>query len=226
MKEKQKIFIRGNKYRRNEIKDILTGLGATTEYLSCDNDHFIYFITHENEISIALIGSEVARIIMDNYKEIELPPQWHDGDILISKDEPLAFAVFDYFSDEYPDRFCQYFHTDSNGKAISGCLPMSSSDYRLATPEEAKRFRELLCGQGLRWDDKRKELVDLCWKPKNGECYFTVRLDGHIAVGNVRWTGTLYDDDCVCAGNCFRTQAEAEAMADKIRELLREGNRQ
>lgn len=161
MKEKQKIFIRGNKYRRDEIKDILTGLGATTEYLSCDNDHFIYFITHENEISIALIGSEVARIIMDNYKEIELPPQWHDGDILISKDEPLAFAVFDYFSDEYPDRFCQYFHTDSNGKAISGYLPMSSSDYRLATPEEAKRFRELLCGQGLRWDDKRKELVDL-----------------------------------------------------------------
>ena len=101
MEEKKKVFIRGNKYRGDEIRNILTGLGATTEYVSCDNDDYIYFITHENEISIAVIGSEVARIIMDNYKEIELPQQpwkewkeWKDGDILIDDYEPKRYAVF------------------------------------------------------------------------------------------------------------------------------------
>ena len=101
MEEKKRVYIRGNKYRRDEIKDILTGLGASTEYVSCNNDNYIYFITHENEISIALIGSEVGRIIMDNYKEIELPQQpwkqwkeWKDGDILIDDRDPKRYAVF------------------------------------------------------------------------------------------------------------------------------------
>ena len=45
MKDNQKIYIRGNKERWNEIKDILTGLGATPAECSCD-DNFIYFINN------------------------------------------------------------------------------------------------------------------------------------------------------------------------------------
>lgn len=96
MEENKKVYIRGRKDRGDEIKDILTGLGAhPVTDVSCNNDRFIYFINHENEISVALIDSEVARIIMDNYKEIELPRRlWKDGDVLVNNNYPGCYAVF------------------------------------------------------------------------------------------------------------------------------------
>lgn len=139
MEEKKKVFIRGNKYRGDEIRDILTGLGASTEYVSCDNDDYIYFITHENEISIAVIGSEVARIIMDNYKEIELPQQpwkewkeWKDGDILIDNGYPKDYAVFRKYNND--DTFEAYFILE--GKMAHFDATAYVEDYHLANTKE------------------------------------------------------------------------------------------
>lgn len=143
MEEKKKVFIRGNKYRGDEIKDILTGLGATTEYVSCDNDDYIYFITHENEISIALIGSEVARIIMDNYKEIELPQQpWKDGDILVDDSEPKSYAVFKEYNKEF-NAFRTYFIL--NNKTAYFDTPANVGHYHLASKEEIESLSMLFC---------------------------------------------------------------------------------
>ena len=102
MKDKQKIYIRGNKGRGDEVKDILTGLGAhVVTDISCNDDRFIYFINHDSEISVALVGSEVARIIMDNYKEIKLPLlPWNDRDVLVNNNCPDCYAAFKKYNDD------------------------------------------------------------------------------------------------------------------------------
>ena len=142
MKESQKIYIKGNKDRGDEIKDILTGRGAHTEYVSCDNEDYIYFITHENVIGIAVIGSEVAKIIMDEYKEIMLPPRkWKKGDILsYNGDNELycsgVFAVFEKYDGK--NTFDSHILIDSNGMRFGVSLPIT--DYHLANIYEKNDF--------------------------------------------------------------------------------------
>ena len=75
MEEKKKVWIRGRKGSGNEIKKILKGLGAKVYGLDCNEDDCIYFIDHENGIGVTFSDSETAQIIMDYYREIELPRQ-------------------------------------------------------------------------------------------------------------------------------------------------------
>ena len=101
MDEKKKVFIKGQKGRGSEIADILIGLGATAADVRCVGNDRIYFITHDNNISVALVGSELGRIIMDNYREIELPWQrWKEGDIHINDNYSNCYAVFKKYNDD------------------------------------------------------------------------------------------------------------------------------
>lgn len=136
MEEKQKVFIRGRKGRGNEIKDILTGLGATATDISFSDDEFIYFINHHNKISLALVGSEVARIIMDNYKEIKLPRrQWKDGDVLISNNFPDDYAMFKKYNGD--DIFDTYFILANKTVYLDANTYVKS--YHLSSAEEREK---------------------------------------------------------------------------------------
>lgn len=138
MKDSQRIYIRGNKNRGDEIKDILTGLGAhPVTDISYNDDRFIYFINHENEIGIALIDSEVARIIMDNYKEIKLPEQWKNGDILINNNND--YALFKKYKDN--DYFEAYFLLDK--KQIIFDMTLSIGSYRRVNEEEREQVSNM-----------------------------------------------------------------------------------
>ena len=147
MKDEQKIYIRGDKNRGDEVKDTLTGLGAhTVTDISCDNDDYIYFINHDNEISVALVGSEVARIIMDNYKEIELPRRlWKDGDVLVNNNYPGYYAVFKKYNDN--DTFEAYFTL--GGKTAIFDATAYVEGFHFASKEELKEvpciFTFLMC---------------------------------------------------------------------------------
>lgn len=142
MEENKKVYIRGCKDRANEIKDILTRLGTNTAECSCNNDHFIYFINHDNEISVALVGSEVAKIIMDNYKEIKLPRrQWKDGDILISNGEPKYYAVFKEYKEFHS--FGAYFVLINKTAYFN--TSASVGGYHLASEEELENLPPLFC---------------------------------------------------------------------------------
>lgn len=55
------------------------------------------------------------------------------------------------------------------------------------------------------------------WKPKNGEMYWYVWHDGHVYWDD--FTGAS-DERHFKFGNCFKTKAEAEAAAEKVKALL------
>ena len=54
--------------------------------------------------------------------------------------------------------------------------------------------------------------------PKLCHKYFFVCADGIARKGN--WQFDLIDTDRLAFGNCFRTEAEAQAVSDKIKRLL------
>lgn len=56
------------------------------------------------------------------------------------------------------------------------------------------------------------------WKPEEGEWYYFVCANGSI--DEYRWNGDGTDDIYYQNGNCFKTQSEAQAAAEKVKALL------
>ncbi len=135
MEEKKKVWIKGRKGCGKEIKKILKGLGAKVFGLDCDEDDCIYFIDHENGIGVTFWDSETARVIMDNYREIELPQQhWKDGDILAFNKYPGCYAVFKRFVEDHC--FEAYFLIDHNEVHFN--ITASEMPYHLASARERR----------------------------------------------------------------------------------------
>lgn len=53
------------------------------------------------------------------------------------------------------------------------------------------------------------------WKPKNRETYYCVGTNSTIQT--YTWSGVSYDERIYDFGNCFKTEEEAEAVAEKIK---------
>ena len=71
---------------------------------------------------------------------------------------------------------------------------------------------------GKKWDGE--EIVDIIWKPKEGEEYYYINAEGETCGdkydGNIKWI----DEQRFYFGNCFKTGEEAVLYRDKIKELL------
>ena len=133
MEEKKKVFIRGRKGCGKEIVKILEELGAKPTDSSCDHNNYVYFISHDDEIYCAPIGSEKAAIVMDNYKEIKLPGQeWKDGDVLIYDKWPGQCAVFKKYRED--GAFETYLIFDDDGISFNATAPVEI--YHLASGKE------------------------------------------------------------------------------------------
>ena len=134
MEEKKKVWIRGRKGRGSEIKGILTGLGAKAAGIICEDGDCIYFINHNNEIDcVPGFSTELAQIIMDNYREVELPAeQWKDGDVLICDKWPGQCAVFKKYLED--GVFETYLTFDDDGISFNATAPVEI--YHLASGKE------------------------------------------------------------------------------------------
>jgi hypothetical protein len=141
MEEKKKIYIRGRKGHGSEIIDIFTRLGATNaSEISCENEDTVYFIDPNNKINWAFINSLVGIIIMDNYKEIELPLySWKEGDILVYNSNPNCHAVFKKYND--CKTFEAYFILYDKAAYFDALAHVE--DYRRANKEEIENLPPL-----------------------------------------------------------------------------------
>ena len=133
MEEKKKVWIRGRKGCGKEIVKILEELGAKPTDSRCDYNNYVYFISHNDDIYCAPIGSEKAAIVMDNYKEIKLPRQeWKDGDVLICDKWPGQCAVFKKYRED--GVFETYLTVDDDGISFNATAPVEL--YHLASGKE------------------------------------------------------------------------------------------
>lgn len=218
MEEKFKVYTRGDNDRGNEVIKALEDLGAVNHWNHMGNStNCIYYIQHDGYISRVHYNTEFGQIIMDNYREIKLPEKWKPGDILKYTNYRGCYAVFkDYVSDdEFRFSMC-YDNSTLNFNGIASVNP-----YSLATPSQVEEFHSLLHVIGCDWDAEKKQLVSWKWNPEIGEKYFFLCSD--LSVGTTLNDGLVIDRDRIRCGNCFRTREEGEAMAEKIKMLLKVG---
>ncbi|MCI7599315.1 MAG: hypothetical protein MSS96_11470 [Bacteroidales bacterium] len=218
MEERFKVYIKGVQGRGNEVIKALTDLGVENRD-SCDgkDPKMLYFLNHSHGITRALLDSEVGRIIMDNYREILLPKQWRDGDLLAGRGGNL-FAVFSYKGKD--SSFVAYMQASKDGvQEYADGIVCSREDYRLATDDEIVKFYRLLHKHGRDWDPEKKKLVKWKWKPKFGEQYWVADATGRV--DRYGWEDDTLDNGFYNLGNCFATRKEAEAMAKKFKKLFK-----
>lgn len=67
--------------------------------------------------------------------------------------------------------------------------------------------------------DNNKEVLDLKWKPKLGEKYFS--FDCYMQPACFVWTKTQNDEQYYLANKCFKTLEEAKKYSNKFAEILK-----
>lgn len=171
MKKECKVYIRGVQGRGEEVIKALADLGAVNHWdYTGDSTNVMYYIKHDGYIGHFHYNTEFAQIIMDNYREIKLPEQWKDGDILFSEADN-EFAVFEV-EHINSDKFFSYLSTCYAGYLTHQDIPKRG--FRLATESEINQFYKRLHAINKDWDAEKKQLVDLKWK--NGDVL--IRKDG------------------------------------------------
>ena len=90
---------------------------------------------------------------------------------------------------------------------------------RLASNEEKELLLIALKEKSLRWDEEAKEILDLKWKPKQGEKYFS--FDSRMQPACFIWADTRNDEHCYLNNKRFKTIEEAEKYAKKFAEILK-----
>lgn len=220
MKEEWKVYIKGVPNRGDEVIKILEDLGAknSNEYKCCYAD-YLYYIGHDGNIHLEYEEREEAKIIMDNYRKINLSEKWKDGDLLVC--HMLSGNRYAVYSDDSElmtfNAIITYVDVDNHTYGINGLF--DKEDFKLASNEEYKEFYDLLHKHGKDWDSEKKQLVDLKWKPKDGEDYWTV-IVGIENKLKLTWFGTKADEARYKLCNCFKTREEAEVMAEKVKNLF------
>lgn len=58
------------------------------------------------------------------------------------------------------------------------------------------------------------------WKPGIGQAYWVVDLCYNKKVRPSSWANDYIDNNCYSCNNCFKTEAEAQAAAEKVKALL------
>lgn len=223
MKEEWKVYIKGVPNRGDEIIKILTNLGANNDYNydGYASNYFIYFINHEGNISSAPINSEPAKIIMDNYREIKLPEKWKDGDLLVC--HMLSGNRYAVYSNDSELMKCNtiitYANVDNHTYGVN--VLFDKEDFTLASDEEHKEFYDLLHKHGVDWNAEKKQLVNWKWKPKPDEDYYFITSTGKVLKSGLYSCG-IDTFEILDFGNYFQTREEAEAIAEKIKKLLKE----
>lgn len=230
MKEEWKVFIRGVEDRGDEVLKILEEHGGKKYSLDGTDPECLYYITHEGSISLVLFDSEFGKIIMDNYSELHLPEKWKDGDILVNKNADYKFCVFDdYLSKTGSGNELFFFHCEVASHKGERYLKSNNrryfhdvNDYRMATTQEVEKFHEALNMYHKDWDAEKKQVVDWKWKPNDNEEYYYILSDGKVR--SCAWLDDEIDNSRFSIGNCFKTEEEAEAMAEKLKKLLKENH--
>lgn len=220
MKEEWKVFIKGVPSRGDEVIKILEDLGATNsnEYKCCYAD-YLYYIGHDGNIRCEYEEREEAKIIMDNYHEIKLYEQWNDGDILIRKDNNNLFCVYQKPVCNGKGFLC-YVYVSKDTLFTEVTVSTEATDnYRKATDAEKSMFYSLINNHHMRWDAEKKQLTKYRYKPGIGEIYWVVSANSNIVP--YKWDNDSIDNNYFDFGNCFKTKEEAEAMAEKIKKLLK-----
>ena len=183
------------------------------------------------EIKLKLNGENVVLNISDvtvNDKPVDIgineqlkEPEFKDGDFCCSTNGGIYY-IFIFKSKINSDKsnYHALFQLTNGAlfKINNWCFSYIETT-RLASNREKELLLKALKENSLRWDEESKELLDLKWKPKLGEKYFS--FDSYMRPACFIWQHTQNDEHCYLTNKCFKTIEEAERYAKKFAEILK-----
>lgn len=92
-----------------------------------------------------------------------------------------------------------------------------SKSIRPSTESEKQTLLDALDKEGLRWNAEEKRVEKKRWRAKMGEEYW--RLSDRLTSAVSEESQHTIDNDRFKVGNYFQTEEEADAFAQKVREL-------
>ena len=101
--------------------------------------------------------------------------------------------------------------------------PYINAEYiRPATEAEKKLLIDKLAKANKRWNPNTKQIEDVRWRAKEGEPYsYLLFGDTDILVTSTTDTRMYKDDERFNSGNYFKTDSDAEEVAEQIREIFK-----
>ena len=183
------------------------------------------------EIKLKLNGENVVLNISDvtvNGKPVDIEtneqlnaPEFKDGDFCYFTSGSIDY-IFIFKSRRDLDTL--NFHAilqlrNGNPLKINDWVVAKPRVVRLASHEKKELLLKALKENSLRWDEEAKEILDLKWKPKLGEKYFS--FDFYMEPVCFIWSDIQNDEHCYLSNKCFKTIEEAEKYANKCAEILK-----
>ena len=161
-------------------------------------------------------------VCIDNNEQINTP-EFKDGDFCCSTNGRIYY-VFIFKSKINSDK--SKYHAlmflgwtyDAAFKIDGQCVSKPETT-RLASAKEKELLLKALKENSLRWDEEAKEILDLKWKPKLCEKYFS--FDEYMQPVCFVWTSARNDERCYLNNKCFKTLEEAKKYSNKFAEILK-----
>lgn len=124
-----------------------------------------------------------------------------------------VYAVISRSDEQVPNKL---FIRDSELQQL-----VKGTNMRLATTEEIENMKKRLADEGYEWDESRKKIKTLRWKPNEGCPYFYIDMNsiGTVSVGKATWKGGEIDHNRYSSGNVFSDMKSAEEWKNKFKEI-------
>lgn len=148
--------------------------------------------------------------------------KFNDGDILLEEDGSIVIYNPNYktFYDGvgYYCAIHKRLHIHKDGETA----PFGTFDevLRFATEDEKQKLFDALAKEGKQWNAEKKQIESIRWRAKAGDRYWY--FDTEIQTDNCSDEYDSVDGGRYDIGNYFKTEQEAEAMAEKFRNLLKQ----
>ena len=158
-------------------------------------------------------------------KEQKYEPK--DGDFVYVKTGYEYIAIFKKEIGEYMYVYANWNISLSVSKifiddSTALCCIGDIKEIRPATEREKKILIDQLSKVNKRWNPNTKQIEDVRWRAKDGEPYsYLLFGDTDILVTTTTDTRMYMDDERFNSGNYFKTDSDAEKVAEQIREIFK-----
>lgn len=150
--------------------------------------------------------------------------EFKDGEFIKTKNGD-AIAIFKEISDRGEIiGYVEYFRSSNEFLTAEDILGLHLDQWTYATDEDIKLFKEKLAEQNYKWDENKKELVNLFWTPKLGETYYFINR--HFNVIGAKKINSEAQQKQLSLHNCFKTKEDAEELAKEMKEMFVNYNKQ
>lgn len=153
--------------------------------------------------------------------------QFKDGDVVVYHygEDATTIAILQGEVDTISKYLFieDYVSLDSvEGLLIDSNYTDAATDIRYATEEEKQKLFDALAKEGKAWDEEQKKVVDLKWKPKMNDNYYSplYTYENCFSTFCHTWDNSRFDKMLHNKGWLFRTKEECEAYCKRLNDCI------